>query len=98
MDLFDLAAAVAPTNLSASVSVVKKCEHGLYRATRRPEADARGSSGGTPLHRACESGHGETALLLVSRGADIGVTNHVGETPVDVTRIRIVPGDCRSSV
>ncbi len=35
----------------------------------------------------------ETALFLVSRGADIDVTNKYGKTPIDVTRVLVVSDD-----
>ena len=60
---------------------------------RGAEADARGSHEETPLHDACLHGHRETALLLVSRGADINVTDNDGESPIDVTRVEVVHDD-----
>ena len=39
---------------------------------------------GTALHLACQNGHPEIVALLVEHGADLGVKNNIGETPLHV--------------
>ncbi|KAI8086034.1 ankyrin repeat-containing domain protein [Halteromyces radiatus] len=38
----------------------------------------------TPLHLACEEGHGDTAVILLENGADSDRLNTDGKTPVDL--------------
>jgi ankyrin repeat protein len=38
--------------------------------------------GWTPLHRACDAGHGSAVSILINRGADFSVADGYGRTPL----------------
>ena len=49
------------------------------------DANAADHDGWTPLHWACQNGHGDVArLLLVDHGADANAADNTGETPLHV--------------
>lgn len=47
-------------------------------------SDQRDAYGNTPLHLACEENRVEEAKLLVTRGADLAITNRERKTPLDL--------------
>ena len=47
--------------------------------------DKANINGWTPLHLAANSGHLETAKLLMVYGADLNARNNSGELPIDMT-------------
>jgi uncharacterized protein len=47
-------------------------------------AVSRNSLRNTPLHAATAGGHGDVALLLIERGADVGVADAAGHTPLHI--------------
>lgn len=50
--------------------------------------DAKANSGGTPLHWAAGSGQIEAADALVKAGADVGIADKEGRTPLDIARAK----------
>lgn len=42
------------------------------------------SEGNTPLHYACEEGHGDCAVLLVQNGGDLDRLNTEGKSPIEL--------------
>lgn len=40
----------------------------------------------TPLHLACEEGHGDTAMALIENGGNADQLNAEGKSPLDVCR------------
>lgn len=50
----------------------------------KAKVNTRDSVANTPLHLACEEGHGDTAVLLIEHGADPDILNKDGQTPIDL--------------
>lgn len=46
--------------------------------------NSKDSQGNTPLHLACEEGHGDCAVLLLNNGADQDRLNANGKTPIEL--------------
>ena len=50
--------------------------------------NARDKGGATPLFVACESGHANSAKLLLHAGADVLLRNSAGEAPLYIAALR----------
>jgi 26S proteasome non-ATPase regulatory subunit 10 len=50
----------------------------------KAKVNTRDSVANTPLHLACEEGHGDTAVLLIEHGADPDILNKDSQTPIDL--------------
>jgi 26S proteasome non-ATPase regulatory subunit 10 len=50
----------------------------------KSKVNVRDSVANTPLHLACEEGHGDTAALLIENDADPDILNKEGQTPPDL--------------
>lgn len=50
----------------------------------KSKVNVRDSVANTPLHLACEEGHGDTAALLIENDADPDILNKEGQTPLDL--------------
>lgn len=50
----------------------------------KSKVNIRDSVSNTPLHLACEDGHGDTAILLIENGADPDLVNKSGQYPLDL--------------
>lgn len=42
------------------------------------------SQGNTPLHNACEEGHGDCALLLIEHNGNLDALNADGKSPIEL--------------
>lgn len=40
--------------------------------------------GNTPLHYACEEGHGDCAVFLIENNANVDQLNNEGKSPIDL--------------
>ena len=52
--------------------------------------DATDMYGNTPLHLACEEDRQDVAKLLITKGADVSVTNKEKKTPLDLASLGLI--------
>lgn len=52
--------------------------------THKSRINPRDSQGDTPLHNACEEGHGDCAIYLIENNGNLDQLNNEGKSPLDL--------------
>lgn len=50
----------------------------------KSRVNPKDSQGDTPLHNACEEGHGDCALLLIEHNGNLDALNSDGKSPIEL--------------